>query len=486
MGFFTGLINRFRKKNQSGSLVVTGRRSRADDSFSAVAPISLIGRKFRDYQNKDLTEIRSYTHENIIKVIRAISPETSSAITTFLRTFESGHSIVVKKKNTEINKNARELLLKTLSRLGQPSEEGFSLPKDINSLASKLALDALFKGAVAAEIVFDEKMSADTLHYIDPWSLTFARNKDGRYVPQQHQDGKQVVLDYANVIYIPVDPMGDDPYGEEQISSAIQPILFKAMVMQDLQRAIHVNGWDRLGFKVLEEAISKNLPPSVRSPIEKRDYVTNVLSEIRADYENIEPDANIVHTDSMEVEQIRTGQGAMFNPKPLLDVIDNQIANGLKTFSVLLSKKFGGGSEGFTSAEMVLYIKIIGGFQKIVEKLYGRAFEMILRYEHGIIATVDFKFKKPELRTDEEMAQWKAVTLSNIALAFNEQSIGLEEKQTLIRTLLELKGKAPDDIAEERIVGNKPNEPERPSSAEDEKEDKRSETNRDRRSGRGK
>lgn len=463
------------------------RVSRSSNTFSSVAPTTIVGRRYSQYQNKDLLEIRSWDHESILKVLRTISPEASLATTTFLRVFDSGYNVTVFKTNGNINEKATALLLETLSRIHKPDEDRFSLPKDLKSIALKFAIDSLFKGAVSGELVLDKSFKAQAIVYIDPWAMEFTQDKDGRYYPYQYQDGKIVPLDFPNVVYIPVDPMGDDPYGEEQIASAIQAIFFKTMLMQDLQRVVHVNGWDRMTFKVLEEAITKNLPPAVKSPDQKRAFVLGILNQIKSDYENIDPDANIVHTDSMEVNKLNTASSSgMFNPSALLDVIDNQIANGLKTFSVLLSKKFGGGSEGFTSSEMILYIKIVAGFQNIVERFYNKILAMILRYEHGIIADVEFKFKKPELRTDNEMSQWKRIELENIGVAYDEQSIGLKEKRQMIREVLGLQDCNPDDLAEERVIRTKgANDAERPSESEEEKERKRKERNRKRRSGQG-
>jgi len=447
---------------------------------------AMLSRSYQEYHNKDLTDLSSWDHKNILKVLRCISPEVSHAITTYLRVFDSGYSLEVKKPNGTLHNEGKDALLKIINQIEETDITGFALPKSIRDLALKYALDCLFKGAIAGELVFDKRFNVQSIDYVDPWSIDFETDKD-RWIPTQDQMGKIVVLDIPNFIYIPVDPLGDDPYGEEQLTSAIQPIIFKAMVMQDLRMAIHTNGWRRLNFKILEESILKNIPPQIKKdPKELKAFFQSTITDIIDTYKSLKPDDNIVHTDSIEVGALETAKGMMFDPQPLLVVIDNQISNALKTFQIVLSKKFGGGSEGFTSGEMVLYIKLVGGFQKIVESLFEKAFSLALRIQSGILADVNMKFYKPELRSDLELAQWRTQEIDNITTLYDEQAIGLIEKQTRLRELGQFDGALPDDLLEERRVSNggDTNQPERPSSSEADKEKKRKETNRDRRSGR--
>ncbi len=450
--------------------------------FSGITP-----RAYREFQGKDLLSLSSWDHKSILKVLRAVSPEVSQAITLYLRVFDSGYSIEVKKQNGEIHQQAKDLLFKMINNWEQVNITRFSMPNSIRSLSSRFALDALIKGAIAGELVIDKDLNVLGLEYVDPWSIEFEWNKDEkRWIPFQMDVNQKVILDIPNFIYVPVDPLGNDPYGEEQISSCIQSVIFKFMVMQDLQMAIHTNGWRRMDFEILEEAILKNAPPEIKNNATRlNQFISSQLTLITDTYKALKPDDNIVHTDSIKVRSIEAPRGGMFDPKALLDVIDNQIANGLKTFAVLLSKRFGGSTEGFTSSEMILYIKLVGGFQRIVEELFERALQLALRVQYGIVASVDMEFNKPELRTDMELAQWRAVEIGNIKKAYDYQAIGFKEMQQRLREIAKMKGPIPDDLREFMREDNKnPDEPERPTISEEEKERRRAETNRERRSGR--
>lgn len=485
-GFFgTGQMA---KSGGRGAVAIsTGRKSDPNEYNLTTGPV---GRQWSEFHNRNLTDLSAWDHKNILKILRSVSPEASLAITTFLRVSDSGYTITVRSMDGKIHEQGQVAALEMINAWEQPKLTQFNMPNSIRDLAQKHLLDCLVKGAPSNELVVDKHtIKATGIEYVDPWSIDFEWNKEERrWIPYQTQQGKKVILDIPTFFYIPVDPLGNDPYGEEQLTSAIRSIIFKEMVMQDLRMAIHTNGWNRLDFKILEEALIKNAPPEYNKPGNEKklqDFIAAQLAEVINTYKALNPDDNIVHTDSIEVDTIQAEKGGMFNPKEILNVIDNQIANGLKTFSVLLSKKFGGGSEGFTSSEMILYIKLIGGFQSIVEDLFERALSLALRINYGIIAKVDFAFNKIELRSDLELSQWKSIEISNVISLYNNQAIGLTEMQARLREIEQFTGPVPDDILEERVIGNvQPNDAERPTASEEDKERRRVQTNRDRRSGR--
>lgn len=449
---------------------------------------AFLGRSFQEFHNRDLADVNSWDHKSVIKIIRQISPEASLAITTFLRMIDSGYTITCTKRNGEPHAQAKSILELWINILEADQIDRFNMPHKIRDLALKFALDGLLKGAADAELVLDNKLQPVEPVYVDPWSVDFFWSEDEtRWVPRQTQIGGEIGLDIPTFVHVPVDPLGNDPYGEEQITSAIRPIIFKVMVLQDLKQVVHANGWPRLDFEILEEAIFKNVPPILRGDETKmRDFIQAQLSSVIEAYKNLAPDDNIVHTDSIKVGKLEGGTSGnkTFAAEALLGAIDDQITSGLKTFGVMLSKTFGGGTEGYTSAQMILYVKLIGGFQRIVEDVLERIFTMALRFK-GIIAKVEVDLAKPELRSELEVAQYVAAALKNVSVAYDEQAIGEKERRERIREILGFKGPIPDDISKERVTHNEPNKPQRPIDAEPDKESKRKETNRKRRSGTG-
>jgi len=241
-----------------------------------------------------------------------------------------------------------------------------------------------------------------------------------------------------------------------------------------------------MDFTVVEEAIAKNIPNKVRNDREAYDAeVMKHVTAIKTAYANIAPDENLVHTDNIQIKAIEAQKGGMFDPKALMDVIDNQIANALKTFAVLLSKRFGGGSEGFTSSEMVLYTKLIGGYQRVVEELFERAFQLGLKFQHGLVVNVEVDFQKPELRSESEQAQYRAIGIENVKKLYNYKSIGLAEMQERLRLLEGFSGPVPNDIRDDILeVHSNVNDVERDPTGEYERNRQRVEANRNRRSGR--
>lgn len=473
-----------------GGVSISTIRQTMPSEYTSTLVSALLPRKYAEFHDKDLTDLSKWDHKNILKILRAVSPEASQAVSTYLRIFDSGFRYSVKKTDGSLHQSATDALLKLVGQLEATDiRAGFSLPNKLNDLSQRFALDCLFKGAIAGEMVFDKDLRVQSIQYVDPWSIDFVWDKDlMKYVPYQWQVGVRRKLDIPNFFYIPVDPLGEDPYGEEQITPAIQAIIFKAMVLQDLRMAIHMNGWDRLDFSILDNAIRANIPLTERNdPAAAKKYYDAAISEITTMYKGLKPDDNIVHTDNIKVSPVRgTMGGGKFDPKPLLDVLDNQIANALKTFQVILSKKFGGGSEGFTSSEMVLYVKLVGGYQNIVENFWERALSLALRVQSGLLVDVDFSYYKPELRTDTEIAQYIAVAIANVNSSYASGAIGQNERIGRIREIGGYEGPVPNDLNPNPVttMPTEPNQPERPPSSEPGKEEKRKETNRSRRSGR--
>jgi hypothetical protein len=460
----------------------------------------LIGRQYNEFHGADLSVISAWDHKSIIRIIRQISPEASQAITTYLRVFDSGFTVEVRKPSGTVHQQAKDALMAWISKIEMPDGTMFEQPKTIRHMALIQALDALIKGAVGGELVLDSNFNPVKPVYVDPWSVDFAYQAremsppftQERWIPQQHTRSGYISLDIPTFAWVPVDPLGNDPYGEEQINSAIRAILFKIMVMQDLKQAIHANAWHRLDFSVAEEAIMKNLPPGIRNdPLKLRDFIASQLDVVKSTFQALNPDDNLVHTSSISVAGLnadKTGRG-FIDPSPVINAVDSQITNALKTFQSILSKKLGGGSEGFTSIEGVLYLKMISGFQSVVEDWWERIFTMALRYM-GFTAQVEFGFRNPELRSEIEQAQFRRVELDNIGVSYNEQAIGEKEKAVRIREVMGFDGAVPDDVSPERIMarnpgnqGSDPNQPDRPASSEPAKEERRGQTNRDRRSG---
>lgn len=448
-------------------------------------------RQYREFQNKDLNEIGNWSHEDILKVIRATSPEASHAISLYLRLFDSGYVVEVTNLNGVPHKQGQELVEKLIRSFDFTDSTRFSMPNSLRIKSLKYALDVLMKGAIAGELVVDDRFMATDIAYVDPWSIYFTwKQEENRHIPKQLNSlgNMYTILDIPTFTYVPVDALGNDPYGEGEITSAIPPIRFKIMLMQDLKQAVHTNGWRRLDFKIIEKAIMDRAQSlGIRNDKQKlKEFVEDEITNLKNTYAAMNPDDNIVHYDTMEVKALEVPKSGTFDPRALISCVDNQIANGLKTFAVLLSKKFGGGSEGFTSSEMILTIKMIGGFQRIVEELYERQLAMALKFNYGLLCKVDFEFNKPEVRSELEISQWQTTAIANTKLSYDYQAIGKEEMTNRIREIGKFTGPVPKDLRDKmNESGQAPKEVERPGTGEEDREGQREETNRERRSGQG-
>jgi hypothetical protein len=155
----------------------------------------------------------------------------------------------------------------------------------------------------------------------------------------------------------------------------------------------------------------------------------------------------------------------------------------MKSYATILGKRFGGSTEGYTSIEALLFIQLIVGFQSIVERLLERMFTLALQVEAGIQAYADWEWYEPSLRPIYESSQY--FSTYSLMLWEEEQSgaISQDERNRRVRRMLKLKGDPPADAKRDPDFSpSGKNNPQRDVSQEAEKERKRKESNRDRRS----
>lgn len=467
---------------------LSGRVSSRSD-VSDWANQSYFPRNIREYHYKNLEDIESWTTETLLQLLIDINPEASHAIANYLRVFDSGMDVDVLFADGSPNKRGDAALQDMLNRLKTRPLDRYVHPRGIKHLSLKLALDGILKGAISCEAVFNRNYELEEIAYVDPWTVHF-KWEDNRIKPYQKlagAGGGDVDLDIPTFFYFPIDPLGDEVYGRSQLISAIRPIAFKTRVMQDLQRVIHNQGFPRIDIKLMEEILIKNAPVEIKRDAKKlTDYLNSHMTAIKEDYRNLKPDDHMVHYDSVELSYLEaSGSGArsMFSPKELIDVIDGQVINGLKSMATLLSKRFGGSTEGYTSVEATVFIKLIQGFQSIVQEVYDQVLTLGIKIEHGLLTSrVKSEFREPHLRPVIDTASLKSNELSNL----ERTPLTDDEYKKETRKLMGFRGDPPAGakLHLNDETGND-SQPNRPPTSEKDKEKKKKETNRKRRSGQG-
>lgn len=451
-------------------------------------PFAYLPRQFQDFHKYDLSKLSTLSSTTILRLLVYVEPTVSHAISNYLRVFDSGFFLAARKPSGSIHQQGQSYLDGLIDRFNNPVSNGFVLDSSVSGFYLQSALSILIDGAVSAEAAFGEGYKVSGFHYVDPTTIDFKTNTDGRLIPVQGMGADEVRLDYRNFFYIPVDPIAGDPYGTNQIISAIQTVMNKFRLLQDFARALHNIGFDRIDISISQEdVLAACKSKGITDPAKIVEELNRVLEEAKTSMQSLEADDNPAHWDMVKLTPL-TGQNAKsgIDVQAIVNVLLSDMASALKSYATILGKRFGGSTEGYTSIEALLFIKLIQGFQAILKRLLDRMFTLALQVDAGIQAYADWQWQDPALRPEYESAQYLA---AYSLLLWEEEMMGTisqSERDGKARRMLRVKGDKPPDA--KRMEGFSPqgkNNPQRDASQEDGKEEKRGETNRDRRTGGG-
>jgi hypothetical protein len=470
--------------------VQKGRK--AVDFVSRSASPTIVARQFLEYHGYDLDSLISMSSSDLMKLLFVLDPTASHALSNFLKVFDTGYYAVAKDFNGQSNKEAQGFLDGLMNRYDRPTGEGFSGDTSISSLYSRAVTYALFHGAVAIEVEFDQFFRNQNIHLVDPLKVEFERDEKNNLTPFYLSGRDRISLNAKNFLYFPVDPLPGDVYGTSQFISAIQPIMNKVRLLQDFARALRNLGFDRIDITIDEEAL---IDACKKRGIKDADAIEKVIQQVigntQSSFSDLKVDDNPAHLSSIKLAPLDgKNSGRSLDIKAIVDVMMSDIASGLKTFATVLGKAFNRSSEGYQSIEALLFIKMVEGFQSYIERIMERVLTLIVQVEGGHQVNVDFEFLEASLRPLYESAQYFQAFQTMIYEAENRGYISEAEGGRLIRRMLKLKGDPPPDAERKEPVipiatadgdGPPPNTPERDRSQEDGKEQRRARTRSERR-----
>jgi len=471
----------------SGAIVPVGGKALTNALTGVSAPKTefYLPRQFLEYHRYDLSQLSKLQSTDLIRLLVYVEPNVSHAISNYLRVFDSGYYLTAKKPNGSTHQQGEQFLGEVLLRLNNPGGTNFLPDTSLNKFILELAMHMLLDGAISAEVVFNEFYGATALQSIDPASIHF-KDQGGRIIPTQQGLTGEIPLDYRSIFYVPVDPIAGDPYGTNQILSAIQPVMNKFRLLQDFARALHNLGFDRIDISVNQQQILDACRvQGITDPQKIIGEIKRVIAEAKSEFGSLEPDDSPVHLDVLALETLEGKNVSKgLDVQAVVNVLLAEIASGLKTYATILGKRFGGSSEGYTSVEALLFIKLVEGFQGILKRLLDRIFTLILQVEGGIQAYASWEWMEVSLRPKYESSQYLAVYAKILWDEENLGSISREERNSMVRKMLGQSGLPPETA--ERVEGyglGPANDPQRGTAEEDGKETKRADTNRKKKTG---
>ena len=382
--------------------------------------------QFRWYEDGIVTrdELRTKNVMDSLKIIRDISPDASMSVWNLLRLANSGHELEVQKPSGAIDKRATDLLNEYAKNVAKMYGGG------VDQLINVLLLTSYTQGAIALEVELSENIKdVVDFHAVDPSTLDFRRNKETNEMElvQKQSNGDYKVLNPETVFYQPFDPDIGDPFGRSPILPVLQIIFFQTQVLKDLQRVVHHQGHPRYDIKVVEEAIIENMPDYIKNqgPDAVREFVQGYIEDVQNQMNNLEPDSDFFHTDSIEVDLAGGATGQMVDVQRLMSVINQQIVVSLKQLPILLGRNEST-TETHGSIQWQIYVKGIESIQRGVKRLLERAYNVVLQI-HGIQGSAHLTFDELQTSDRKADAEAESIETSTKIMQYNQGWIDNDE-----------------------------------------------------------
>ncbi|WP_243643887.1 hypothetical protein [Paenibacillus pinisoli] len=262
-------------------------------------------KKHQQAHNIDLTNLQSYTAEELLELLISVHPDVSYALYTYLRMGDTPLTFTAKKVNGKDDKNGQRMLdeLKRILNSPLPSP-GYQHGRSLDKLDTIQRMMIMVRGACAGEVVLNENCN-DVIDIVsvDPSLIWFRREQNtDRLTPRQYVKhpkrrsgeewfGQYKKIDTPTFIYEEFDPMVDDPYGRTPMLPVLQIVFFHLQVLQDLKAVVHNQGYPRMDISVMEEIMIKYMPKNIANdPAKQSAYLKNRLEEIQSHFESLNPD----------------------------------------------------------------------------------------------------------------------------------------------------------------------------------------------------
>lgn len=393
-------------------------------AFSQTASKNPMARPNDRYTDQSLSAIRyGKDPAEILQALSKWDPDVSAGIWNFVRVAESGWRIIALDKNGVPKANLQKKLDAIVMRLNWAQDyTQFTMPLSLDGMVSQMVKYAVLRGALAYELVLGEDRTVSEFAGVDPVRVNFKQPENGIYKPfMKDAQGKEVPLDFPTFIWEVLDPDVDSPFEQPMLLSAINAVMFRVSVYEDLQRVVKRTAFPRISVKLLEETMIENAPMEVKvDPDMLRDWLRARKNEIATELEAISPQDALVMWDSVEVDMLESGSNPTVDFRPLIQAIDQLVITAMKTLPTILGRNFSS-SQTLSATETLLYTKSVAGLQRLVERAMSRMFTLALLLE-GSQGVVQFKFNPVELRPLSELEnQWamrQARVLELLSLGF--------------------------------------------------------------------
>jgi len=444
----------------------------------------------RNWHNIDIANIQSFNSSRLFKLFAANDSSFSSSLLTYVRMFEDDYRITAYKKNKTQFEQAQKYIDTLTERFDfLDNYSGFVLSNTIKDQIVRLVRNLLTSDNSSAAMFIElrDNYEADEFKILDCDAIYFEQNVDKtRQIPYTYVKGKKTSLNYTNFLWQPLDADAMAYVGNNPLRPGLRTTFTKIEFLDNLRKVLKNQAWPKIKVVLDEQAVIKLAPPETRNNATKLiEFLNAYMDAIETQLTGIDPDQNIIVYDTIkEISYLESRQ--RFDPTPISNMLDSELITSWKTPPSTVGK---GGStrtgEGLASAELVIFRRSIKAIRSLVEILYSRAFTLCMRLG-GYQGYAEFKLDEFTLRPPQEVAQYEQIQQGTIIEAWQYGAIGDKEKNKKIRHLHKFDGEAPDDakVRDDVIRPKGENaQTERTPIARENKETKREDTRKTRKTG---
>ena len=373
----------------------------------------------RQLANKDTLDYRTGSSTRaVLRDFVASSPDLSAAVAAALRTgITDSFTVVARNMDGTVNPEATALANQITANFNWLSDYslGYADRNSFRTNSEMMGKELMTYGSCACELVLDKSMLPERIQPISTTGIKFYPTDSAKRLrPEQEISGVKIDLDVPTFFYISLDQDTLEPYSASPLEPAIQALLFSNEFMNDLRRVVKRAIHPRISVTIDEEKFRKAIPPDVvNDPETLQDYMSQVIADIEAKINGMEPEDAMIQFDTIGVEILDHGNTNLSNEWTTLQgIADSKVATATKTMPTILGH--GSASANIASAEAMLYMKSADGMvrQKLNE-MYSRIMTLAVRL-FGQDVYVEFKYEDIDLRPKNEIESFQAMKQSRV------------------------------------------------------------------------
>lgn len=350
-------------------------------------------------------------------------PDISAAVHAYL-TISGSAPLVIRAYDLKgvLDPKGIDLANRVLEALTVTSDYsvGYSAKPTLSQIINDLKYTALLRGMIATELVFNKQYIPIELRLVDPASLEWREKKPGVFSPIQKAQNDEIDLNIPTFFTSRFHQNPTSPYSYSPFVSAINTIVARQDVINELYRIMQVVGYPRMDISVLETVMFENAPADVRGDLDKqREYVRAEINSISSQIQGLTPRDAFIHSNAVEAQVINDkNPGAGLQIERVIQVLDNQNQAALKVMPAVVGRS---SNVNTASTEARLFAMSADALNMVVASLLSQTLTLATRLA-GFAGRVEVNFRSVELRPILELEPQLSMRGSRLR---QELSLGL-------------------------------------------------------------